>query len=80
MTMKHRLFAVALATGTGAAGLLAGYAIAGQPHMGRALEDLRSARAELQAAAANKAGHRERALGLVDQAIGEVQAGIAAGS
>jgi hypothetical protein len=38
---------------------------------------LLSARAELAAATPNKGGHRERALGLIDQAIGEVRAGIA---
>jgi hypothetical protein len=38
---------------------------------------LQSARAELAAATPNKGGHRERALGLIDQAIGEVRAGIA---
>jgi hypothetical protein len=38
---------------------------------------LQSARGELQAATPNKGGHRERAMGLIDQAIGEVRAGIA---
>jgi hypothetical protein len=38
---------------------------------------LQSARAELAAATANKGGHREKAMGLIDQAIGEVRAGIA---
>ena len=34
-------------------------------------------RVELAKATPNKGGHRERALGLVDQAIAEVRAGIA---
>jgi hypothetical protein len=34
----------------------------------------------LQVAEANKCGHRVNALRLVNEAIGEVQAGIAAGS
>ena len=38
---------------------------------------LQSARAELGAATPNKGGHRERAMGLIDQAIAEVRAGIA---
>jgi len=38
---------------------------------------LQSARAELAQATPNKGGHRERALALIDQAIGEVRAGIA---
>ena len=48
-----------------------------QPHMDNALASLRMARSELQQAAPNKGGHRERAMGLVDNAIGEVEAGIA---
>jgi hypothetical protein len=39
--------------------------------------ELQSARGELAAATPNKGGHRERAMGLIDQAIGEVRAGIA---
>ena len=38
---------------------------------------LREKRAELVRAEANKGGHRDRAIGLVDQAIGETRAGIA---
>ena len=33
--------------------------------------------AELAAATPNKGGHREKAMGLIDQAIGEIRAGIA---
>jgi hypothetical protein len=50
-----------------------------QPHMQKALADLQAARAELNAAARDKAGHRGRAVQLVDQTIGDVRAGIAAG-
>ena len=49
----------------------------GQPKMQEALAQLQTARAELQAAVANKGGHREQALQLVDQAINQVQAGMA---
>ena len=49
---------------------------AGQPHMEAALGHLHSARTELQSAMANKGGHREKAIVLVNQAIAEVQAGI----
>ena len=38
---------------------------------------LQSARAELGAATPNKGGHREKAMQLIDQAIGEIRAGIA---
>ena len=44
------------------------------------LAALQNARAELQVAERNKGGHRVNALRLVNEAIGEVQAGIAAGS
>ncbi len=54
-----------------------GYAIGAQPHMAETLTFLQSARAELVKATPNKGGHRERALGLIDQAIGEVRAGMA---
>jgi len=54
-----------------------GYAFGAQPHMTASLSLLQSARAELAAATPNKGGHRERALGLIDQAISEVRAGIA---
>lgn len=60
-----------------AASMGIGYAIGAQPHMGESLALLQSARAELVAATPNKGGHRERALGLIDQAIAEVRAGIA---
>ena len=54
-----------------------GYAIGAQPHMAETIVILQSARAELAKAEPNKGGHRERALGLIDQAITEVRAGIA---
>jgi len=62
----------ALTTGVGL-----GYALGAQPHMTATITMLQSARAELAQATPNKGGHRERALGLIDQAIGEVRAGIA---
>ncbi|XUM24474.1 hypothetical protein ACRAVF_15665 [Bradyrhizobium oligotrophicum S58] len=54
-----------------------GYALGAQPHMTATVTMLQSARAELAQAIPNKGGHRERALGLIDQAITEVRAGIA---
>jgi len=51
---------------------------AGQPHMQAALEHLRAARASLEKAERNKGGHRERAIQLVDEAIAQVQEGMAA--
>ena len=60
-----------------AASMGIGYAIGAQPHMAETVTLLQSARAELAAATPNKGGHREKALGLIDQAIGEIRAGIA---
>jgi hypothetical protein len=60
-----------------AASMGIGYAIGAQPHMAETITILQSARAELTLATPNKGGHRERALGLIDQAIGKVRAGMA---
>ncbi len=58
--------------------LMLGGAIATSLFIGYALAAiLQSARAELAKAEPNKGGHRERALGMIDQAIAEVRAGIA---
>lgn len=48
-----------------------------QPRMREALAHLREARVSLDRAEHNKSGHREKALELVNQAIAEVEAGIA---
>ncbi len=52
---------------------------ADQPHMQAALDNLRAARHQLETAEHNKGGHRDAAIGLIDQAIAEVKAGIDAG-
>jgi hypothetical protein len=61
--------------------LLSTIAIAGavpdQPFMQAARGNLQNAKAELQRAIADKAGHRVRAINLVNRAIAEVNAGIA---
>jgi hypothetical protein len=64
-----------------AAAASAGYAVGQvhQPHMEKALADLQDARKELNLATRDKAGHRARAVQLVDETIGEVRAGMAAG-
>ena len=49
----------------------------GQPHMQAALDQLQGAKTELQVALSDKGGHRVRAITLVDEAIGEVEAGMA---
>ena len=50
--------------------------VADQPRMQAARADLQKARAELNSATHDKGGHREKALGYVDSAISEVNAGI----
>jgi len=61
--------------------LLGVVAIAGavpdQPNMQAARSSLQTARAELQKATPDKGGHRVNAMGLVNSAITEVNAGIA---
>jgi len=74
--MRRTLFAL-LVLLTLVAGFVAGCASgSGQPHMTAALDHLRSAKTELNAAMADKGGHRVRALEIVDSAIAEVQAGM----
>ena len=57
--------------------VLPGRASADQPHMTDALEALRKARRELDAATSDKGGHRVKAIRLVNLAIAEVEKGIA---
>ena len=71
-------FAVVVAVA--AVSFAGGCVVAAQPHMTNALNYLQSARGELQVAERDKGGHRVNALRLINEAIGEVQAGIAAGS
>jgi hypothetical protein len=48
----------------------------GQPKMQAAWNALQQARVAVQSATPNKGGHREAALGLIQQALGAVQAGM----
>ena len=73
--MKTKLLSVSLVL------LLAGSfnaAHAAQPHMEAALAQLKAARAQLEKAATDKAGHRKNAIALVDKAIVETQRGVEA--
>jgi hypothetical protein len=78
MTKSTRLMLLGAAV-LMAASFAAGLAVAGQPHMQNAMHALRNSKAELEAALPDKGGHRVKAIGLVDQAIAEVNAGIVAG-
>ena len=76
---RRILVAGAAAATLGAILGTASTAEADQPYMRAALQDLRNAQANLSQATHNKSGHRAKALNLVNQAIDEVSAGIAAG-
>jgi hypothetical protein len=76
---KAALVAGALVVATGA-GYGIGFARGGQPHMRNALGFLQSARSELNMAERDKGGHRTAAVNLVNQAITQVQAGMAVGA
>jgi len=56
---------------------VAGLAAGDQPFMEAARADLNTAKSELQKAIPDKGGHRVKAIQLVNQAIGQVNAGIA---
>lgn len=60
-------------------GVGAGVALADQPHMQTARDDLNAAQYQLQTAAPDKAGHRVNAIRLVQQALDETNLGIQAG-
>jgi hypothetical protein len=75
MNISRKSIAVALGV-TLASGVFVGQALAYQEHMHAAMDALRTARSELQMSEANKGGHREAAIRLVDQAIDETQRGI----
>jgi hypothetical protein len=79
-TGRRRLTVVAGAAILLGVGFTAGCVVAAQPHMYNALHALQNAREELQVAESNKGGHRVTALRLINEAIGEVNSGIAAGS
>lgn len=65
-----------MAGALGVASIAAPAALADQPAMQRALDNLEQARQNLQNATEDKGGHRRKALNLVNQAIAQVQAGI----
>jgi hypothetical protein len=74
--LAARNFVMASAAGLGVATV----AEAQQPHMTNALKALNNARNQLQIAEADKAGHREKAIQLVSEAIEQVEKGIQAGA
>jgi hypothetical protein len=75
--LRLGIIAVVFALAFGAIG--AGIALAAQPHMTNAHADLQTALSQLNAATPDKAGHRTAAINYVNEAIVQVNAGIAAG-
>jgi uncharacterized membrane-anchored protein YhcB (DUF1043 family) len=76
MTVRRFFTAIALIVVI-ATGFLAGRASADQPRMQAALEHLRAAKVELEKATADKGGHRGKAIAFTNDAIAEVERGIA---
>jgi hypothetical protein len=74
--MKRVLMAIVV-TLILSAGFFAGRATADQPYMHTALDHLRAARADLERATHDKGGHRDAAIKLTNDAIAEVERGIA---
>jgi hypothetical protein len=60
-----------------ATAFVAGRASADQPRMQAALEHLRAAKVELEAATPDKGGHRTKAIAFTNDAIAQVERGIA---
>ena len=77
---RRRLLGVASVLVLAGGAFAAGMAFAAQPHMQAALSALQTAQSELNQAEHDKGGHRVKALNLVNQAIQQVNLGIAAGS
>jgi hypothetical protein len=81
--MRTIMKALVIAAITGAVAIpvaIAAETYAQQPHMTAALDHLKAAKKELEAAAPDKGGHRVAAIRMVDSAIVHVQEGIAVGA
>jgi len=85
VTRRASLKTIAVIGAAGAAVVLgatvaAAPAEAAQPLMADAVRDLEAARRVLAAAAHDKGGHRVKAIGLIDDAIAQVKAGMVVGA
>lgn len=74
--MKNRLFPILTLVVLLAGSFVAGHVHAAQNRMVAARDQLRAARRELHDAVADKGGHRERAIEIIDRAIAQVDEGI----
>ena len=77
LNLAHLILAFTLGIMATSGVLIQNAQASNQPRMDAALGDLRAARHELEFALRDKGGHRVRAIGIVDNAIAEVRAGIA---
>jgi hypothetical protein len=75
-TSRNRIVVACLLCVVLLSGFIMGRASADQPHMQAALDHLRAARAELDKADADKGGHRQKAISLVNDAISQVEKGV----
>ena len=75
--MRRSIIRTALVTVLVVFAFVAGQLSAKQPQMNAALKQLRAAKSSLQRATPDKGGHRERAIDLVNQAIEQVERGMA---
>lgn len=73
--LQATLISLGLATAFGG-GIVAAPALADQPFMRTAYDQLGDARATLRAGRTDKGGHRVRAIALVNQAMNEVRQGM----
>ncbi len=80
LTKSRLRMAVIVAVSSLGGFVAGGSAMAYQGHMWNALHALQNAENQLEMAAPDKGGHRVNAINLINQAIGEVQAGIAVGA
>lgn len=76
LSRRKNLTAIAYLLGGAGLAVAQNQVDGGQPEMQGALEHLRQANQNLEKAKHDKGGHAERAHQLVEQAIGEVKAGI----
>ncbi|MCE0484028.1 MAG: hypothetical protein LV479_07305 [Methylacidiphilales bacterium] len=80
LNFSHLIIAFTLGIAAASGVLIENAHAANQPHMYNALSNLRAARHQLEVAADDKGGHRVKAIGIIDSAIAEVQAGISIGN
>jgi len=76
MTSLHKAMLAGAFGATLARGAAIGVAVADQPMMHRALENLREARNNLEHATSDKGGHRVAAIRDIDAAMREVEEGM----